>query len=85
MKQPTHKAIHIAKSHIANRTSQNLSISMSLPPLKEMLTKLKETEGMKEAQGTTKAIRNPDKKNGTPHSPTVERNNRRTKKKRRNR
>jgi hypothetical protein len=31
---PTHKAIHIAKSlEKANRTSQNLSISMSLPTL----------------------------------------------------
>ncbi len=32
----THKAIHIAKSlGKANRTSQNLSISMTLPTLKE--------------------------------------------------
>jgi hypothetical protein len=31
---------------------------MSLPTLKEMLTKLKETKGMKKAQGTTKAISN---------------------------
>ncbi|GMT46106.1 MAG: hypothetical protein IEMM0006_1938 [bacterium] len=51
-------AIHIAKSHNADHTSQNLAISMSLPTLKEMLTKLKETKGMKKAQGTTKAIRN---------------------------
>ena len=57
-KQPTHKAIHIAKSHKANRTSQNLSISMSLPTLKKMLTKLKEMGGMKKAQHLTKAIRN---------------------------
>ena len=52
------KAIHIAKSHKADRTSQNLSISMSLPTLKEMLTKLKETKGMKKAQGTTQHIHN---------------------------
>ena len=59
-KMPTHmyKAIHIAKSHKADRTSQNLSISMSLPTLKEMLTKLKETERMKKAQGTTLYISN---------------------------
>jgi hypothetical protein len=57
--KPTHKAIHIAKSlEKANRTSQNLSISMSLPTLKKMLTKLKEMEGMKKAQHLTKAIRN---------------------------
>jgi hypothetical protein len=32
MKKPTHKAIHIAKSlEKANRTNQNLSISISLP------------------------------------------------------
>ena len=32
--KPTHKAIHIAKSlEKANHTSQNLSISMSLPTL----------------------------------------------------
>ena len=55
------KAIHIAKSHKADRTSQNLSISMSLPTLKKMLTKLKEMERMKRAQGTTKAISNAGK------------------------
>ena len=55
---PTHKAIHIAKSHKANRTSQNLSISMSLPTLTKMLTKLKETERIKRAQGTTQHIHN---------------------------
>ena len=33
MIKPTHKAIHIAKSLNANCTSQNLSISMSLPTL----------------------------------------------------
>ncbi len=49
---PTDKVIYIAKSLKANRTSQNLSISMSLPTLKEMLTKLKEIKGMKKAQGT---------------------------------
>ena len=58
---PTQKAIHIAKSHKADRTSQNLSISMSLPTLKKMLTKLKEMVEMKEAQHLTKAIRNADK------------------------
>jgi len=42
----------------ANRTSQNLAISMPLPTLREMLTKLKETKGMKEAQGTTLYISN---------------------------
>ncbi len=42
-----HKAIHIAKSHKANSTSQNLAISMSLPTPKEMLTKLKEIKGMR--------------------------------------
>jgi len=31
---------------------------MSLPTLKEMLTKLKETKGMKKAQGTTLYISN---------------------------
>jgi len=60
-KQPTLKAIHIAKSHKADRTSQNLSISMSLPTLNEMLTKFKGIEGMNKAQGTTKAIRNAGK------------------------
>ena len=55
------KSIHIAKSHKADSTSQNLSISMSLPALRKMLTKLKETKGMKKAQGTTKAIRNAGK------------------------
>ena len=39
MKKPTQKAIHIAKLHKADRTNQNLSISMSLPTQKEMLTK----------------------------------------------
>jgi len=34
---------------------------MSLPTLKEMLTKLKETERKKKAQGMTKAIRNAGK------------------------
>ncbi len=51
-------ASHLPSRTIANRTSQNLAISMSLPTLKKMLTKLKEIEGMKKAQGTTKAIRN---------------------------
>jgi len=37
---PTQNDIHIAKSHKTNRTNQNLSISMPLPTLKEMLTKL---------------------------------------------
>ncbi|NOZ48176.1 MAG: hypothetical protein GXO79_15585 [Chlorobi bacterium] len=37
---------------------QNLSISMSLPTLRKMLTKLKEMEEMKKAQHLTKAIRN---------------------------
>jgi len=55
---PTLKAIHIAKSHKANRTSLNLSISMSLPTLKKMLTKLKGIERMKKAQHLTKAMRN---------------------------
>jgi hypothetical protein len=55
---PAHKAIHIAKSRNDDRTSQNLSISMSLPTLSKMLTKLKETKGMKKAQPITKAIRN---------------------------
>jgi len=53
-----HKAIHIVKSHKAGRTSQNLSISMSFPPLKDMLTKF---EIMKEAikhESTTMAISN---------------------------
>jgi len=57
--KPTHKAIHIAKSlEKANRTSQNLSISMPLPTLRKMLPKFKEMEGMKKAQHLTKAIRN---------------------------
>jgi hypothetical protein len=34
--KPTHKAIHIAKSHKANHTSQNLAISMSLPTHRKM-------------------------------------------------
>jgi len=55
---PTLKAIHIAKSHKANRTSLNLSISMSLPTLKKMLTKLNEIERMNKAQGTTLYISN---------------------------
>jgi hypothetical protein len=53
---PTHKAIHIAKSHKANSTSQNLSISMSLPTLKKMLTKLKEIKGKIKHWGTTMYI-----------------------------
>jgi len=57
-RQPTHKAIHIAKSLKANRTSQNLSISMSLPTLKKILTKLKEIRIMKDTLGTTLYIRN---------------------------
>ena len=48
----------IMPTHKADRTSQNLSISMSLPTLKEVLTKLKGIEEMKEAQGTTKVIHN---------------------------
>ena len=53
-----HKAIHIAKSHKANSTSQNLAISMFLPTPKEMLTKLKRIEGVKKAQHLTKCISN---------------------------
>ncbi len=40
----------------ANRTSQNLSISMSLPTLKNMLTKLKEIVEMKKAHQVTMYI-----------------------------
>jgi len=55
--KPTHKAIHIAKSlEKAASTNQNLSISMSLPTLKEVLTKLKESDKMKEAQQVTMYI-----------------------------
>ena len=53
-----HKAIHIAKSLKANHTSQNLSISMSLPTLTEKLTKFNNTERMKKAKPITKAIKN---------------------------
>jgi hypothetical protein len=56
--QANAKAIHIAKSHSANCTSQNLSKSMSLPTLTNMLTKLKELNGMREALGTTFCISN---------------------------
>ena len=42
----------------ANRTNQDLVISMSLPTLKGMLTKLKEKEGVKKALHLTIAIRN---------------------------
>jgi len=46
---PTHKAIHIAKSlEKANSTSQNLSISMSLPTL--------QTEQKTKYDRTTKCI-----------------------------
>ncbi len=44
---PTLKVIHIAKSLQANRTSQNLSISMPLPTLTE-----------ENSQWVTKAIKN---------------------------
>jgi len=41
----------------AGRTSQNLSISMSLPKLKEMLTKFKIMNKTIKHESTTKAIR----------------------------
>ena len=57
-----------AKSHthcqVARKSrpaSQNLSISMSFANAEKMLTKLKETERIKKAQGTTKAISNAGK------------------------
>ena len=58
MNKPTHKAIHIAKLCKAYRKSQNLSISMSLPTLRNMLTKFKELNRMKEELGTKLCIRN---------------------------
>ena len=45
-------------SRTSHRSNQNLPKSMSLTTLKEMLTKLKETEGMKPALGTTLYISN---------------------------
>ena len=55
--KPTHKAIHIAKSHKAHRTSQNLAISMSLPTHgeKNLVANLKEKNiRMKESLCITK-------------------------------
>jgi len=58
---PTLKSIHIAKSHNADRTSQNLSISMSLPTLKKELTKFEIMNEIIKHESTTKAIRNAGK------------------------
>jgi len=58
------KAIHIAKSHKADRTSQNLAISMSCHRTKKMkiVANLKEKYmEMIECQCLTKAIRNAGK------------------------
>ena len=59
---PTHKAIHIAKSRNANRTSQNLSISMSFAnALRRMKTVANLKEKMvenKECQCLTLCISN---------------------------
>ena len=62
MNKPTQKAIHIAKSlEKTDRTSQNLSISMSLPTLKETLTKFEIMNEIIKHESTTKAIRNAGK------------------------
>ncbi len=54
---PTLKAIHIAKSHKADRITQNLPISMSLPTLIEMLTKFEIINESKiKHESTTKNI-----------------------------
>jgi len=61
MKEPTHSHTHCQVARKSPPHYQNLSLSMSLPTLTEMLTKLKEIEGMKKAQQLTKAIRNAGK------------------------
>ena len=55
---PTLKAIHIAKSHNAVCTNQNLAISMSLPTQIMMLTKLKDSIRNDKTQQLTTAISN---------------------------
>ena len=57
MIKPTLKPYTLA-SRTNQRSNKNLPISMSLTTLKEMLKKLKETEGMKQALGTTMYKRN---------------------------
>ena len=52
------KAIHIAKSHKTNHTSQNLAISMPLPTQKEMLTKFEIMNKMIKHESTTLYISN---------------------------
>jgi len=58
MNKPTLKTYTLPSRSKNPTHDQNLSISMPLPTLKKMLTKLKEMEGMKKAQGTTRAISN---------------------------
>jgi len=58
MNKPTLKPYTLPSRSKSPTHDQNLSISMSLPTLTEMLTKFKKTEGMKKAQPITKAIKN---------------------------
>jgi len=51
----SHTHCQVARAY---RTSQNLSISMSLPTLKEKLTKFEIMNEMIKHESTTKAIRN---------------------------
>jgi len=60
MNKPTRKPYTFA-IHTSQRLAQNCKRVCLLPTLKKMLTKLKETERIKKAQGTTKAIRNAGK------------------------
>ena len=54
---PTAKAIHICNSHEPT-LNQKLQKSMSLPTLKEMLTKLSIMKGNRKHESTTRNIKN---------------------------
>jgi len=58
MNKPTLKPYTLPSRSKSPPHDQNLSKSMPLPTLIDMLIKLKEMEGMKKAQHLTKAIRN---------------------------
>ena len=57
MNKPTLKPYTLPSRSKSPPHDQNLSKSMSLPTLRKMLTKSKETEGMKKAKPITKAIK----------------------------
>jgi len=58
MNKPTLKPYTLPSRSKKPPHDQNLSISMSLPTQRKMLTKFKEIVEMKKAQHLTKAIRN---------------------------